>query len=67
MFFRETWGEWNQALFRLPRPKKEKKKPVGSYYTADFYFEVTQNGIPGEHYSFKDQIFSLKMFIHTNE
>ena len=24
--------------------------------TADFSFEVTQNEIPGEHYSFRDQI-----------
>ena len=64
----ETWGEWNhdQALLGLPRPKKE-KKPISSYYTVDFYLEVTQNGLPGEHYSFRDKIFSLKMFIHTNE
>ena len=33
--------------------RKRKKKPIGSYYTADFYFEVTQNSIPGEHYSFR--------------
>ena len=47
-------------------PEKE-KKTFGSYYTADSYLEVAQNGIPGGHYSFRDQIFSLKMFIHTNE
>ena len=52
LFFRETSGEWNKALLGLSRPKK-KKKPIGSYYTADFYFEVTQNSIPGEHYSFR--------------
>ena len=52
LFFRGTWGEWNKVLLRLPRPKK-KKKPIGSYYTADFYFEVTQNSIPSEHYSFR--------------
>ena len=25
LFFRDTWGEWNQALLGLPRPKKKKK------------------------------------------
>ena len=33
--------------------QKGKKKPIGSYYNADFYFEVTQNSIPSEHYSFR--------------
>ena len=33
--------------------RKRNKKPIGSYYTADFYFKVTQNSIPGEHYSFR--------------
>ena len=33
--------------------RKRKKKLIGFYYNADFYFEVTQNSIPGEHYSFR--------------
>ena len=40
--------------------QKRKTKLIGSYYTADFYFEVTQNGIPGKHYSFRDFAFYLK-------
>ena len=36
-------------------------------FPADFYFKVTYNGILGEHYSFRDLIFLIKMFIHTNE
>ena len=65
LFFRDTWGEWNQALLGLPRPKK-KKNPIGSYNTADFYFKVTQNGILGEHYSFNDLIFLIKN-VHSYE
>ena len=34
--------------------RKRKKNPIGSYYTADFYFEVTQNAHLSEHYSFRD-------------
>ena len=46
--------------------RKRKKNPIGSYYNADFYFKVTQNGILGEHYSFRDQIFLIKN-VHSYE
>ena len=46
--------------------RKRKKTPLGSYYNADFYFKVTQNGILGEHYSFRDLIFLIKN-VHSYE
>ena len=67
LFFWETWGEWNQALRRLRRPKKKKKTYLVLTELLISSFEVTQNGIPGEHYSLRDQIFLLKMFIYKNE
>ena len=68
LFFRETWGEWNQAPLGLPRPEKNKTLLVLTILLISIS-KSPKTAYLSEHYSFRDKIFFVKKgsFIPMNK